>query len=205
MKKIIITSIAVFLTTFCSLNAASQDSSSQTATSSAKTTGKKGIPITAKVLTVDLEEVYNRYNKAIEAKEKFEQAADNAQKEMNEMIQEGIKLGEEYKDLQAKANNPALTEEAKKKFTEEANTKVKAIEDKQNQVAQYQQQAAQTLAQRRQSIMNLHLSDMKEEFAKIAKEKGANLVLNTSGVAVMYHDGSADISEESVETLNATK
>lgn len=164
-----------------------------------------GVPATAQFLTMDLSEVYSKYTKAVEAQEKFDQAEENARKEITEMYQDGIKLGDAYKELVAKANNPALSEEAKKKFNLEAEGKVKEIEEKQMQISQYQQQANQTLMQRKQSVTNLHLSDMKEVCAKIAKEKGANLVLNTTGIGVMYHDGSTDITSEVIETLNSTK
>lgn len=229
MKKII-TSTVIFLTAACSLNA--QDSSGQnvpskvspsTATYSAQKPSadtsmtsslsnaglakvvKKGQPVSANFLTMDLSEIYSKYSKAVEAQEKFDEAEENARKEINAMIQDGIKLGEEYKELHTKANNPALTDDAKRKVMQEAETKVKAIEEKQIQISQFQQQANQTLAQRKQSVMNLHLSDMKEECAKIAKAKGANLVLNTTGIAVMYHDGSTDITAEVIEALNSTK
>lgn len=163
------------------------------------------VPATVKMLTVDAGELYAKYNKAIDAREKFNQATENAQKEVNDMIQEGLKIGDEYNDLLAKANNPALTEAAKKKALEDANEKVKLIEDKQRQITNYQQQASETLTQRNQSVMNLHLSDMKEVCAKIAKDSGANLVLNTTGVNVMYADEKTDITQEAITILNARK
>jgi len=164
---------------------------------------RKVTPVSVKMLTVDAGELYSKYNKAIEAREKFNQAAENAQKEVNDMIQEGLKIGDEYNDLLAKVNNPALTETAKKKFLDEANDKMKLIQDKERQISQYQQQAADTLSQRNQTVMNLHLNDMKEVCAKIAKESGANLVLNTT--SVMYADEKTDITQEAVVLLNARK
>ncbi len=213
MKKTI-ASIIVFLATY-SLNAedltsieatysAQKPPVNSTNTSSAKST-TKGTPASAKFLTMDLSEVYSKYGKAVEAQEKFDQAEENARKEINDMIQEGIKLGDSYKELVAKTNNPALTDDAKKKFMQEAEEKVKAIEEQQIKISNYQQQASQTLMQRKQSVTNLHLSDMKEVCAKIAKEKGANLVLNTTGIAVMYHDASTDTTGEVIEMLNAKK
>lgn len=188
-----------------SASQANQSGSFSSANASKAGSSKKGVAISAKVLTVDAGELYNRYDKAIEAREKFNQAEENARKEINDMLQEGMKLHDAFKELQAKANNPSLTEEAKNKFVEEANTKLKLIEEKQMQIAQYKQQAEQTLLQRQQSITNLHLSDMKDACAKLAKEKGANLVLNSTGVLLMYSDGSADITEEAIEVLNASK
>lgn len=162
-------------------------------------------PAMVKMLTVDAGELYAKYNKAIEAREKFNQAAENAQKEVNDMVQEGLKIGDEYNDLLTKANNPALTEAAKKKFLEEAGEKAKLIEDKQRQITNYQQQASETLSQRNQSVMNLHLNDMKEVCAKIARDNGANLVLSTTGVNVMYADEKTDITQEAIAVLNARK
>lgn len=218
MKKII-SYVIICLAASCSINAqepsvpATYSGQKSTAlvpfakenSSTALTKVGAGKPVSAMFLTMDLSEVYSKYTKAIQAQESFDQAEEAARKEMNDMIQAGIKLGEEYKELFTKANNPALTEDAKRKFMLEAEGKAKAIEEKQIQISQYQQQANQTLAQRKQSVMNLHLSDMKEVCAKIAKERGANIVLNTTGIAVMYHDGSADITGEVIEMLNVTK
>lgn len=208
MKKII-TSTILLCALASSLNA--QDPTGQNPQSKAPTPSsinasvKKGTPYVAKILTVDLSELYSKYTKAVEAQEKFDQAAENAQKEINEMMQEGVKLGETYKELHAKANNPALSDEAKRKFMEEANLIVKSIEDQQIKITNYQQQASQTLAQRRQSVMSLHMNDIKAVCDKIAKEKGANLVLNTTGILVMYNDPSSDITEEAINALNSQK
>ncbi|PWU05552.1 MAG: hypothetical protein C5B43_03190 [Verrucomicrobia bacterium] len=196
MKKNIVI-IAALLCAAYSLNAASADNVGGNSAT------RKITPVAVKMLTVDAAEMYSKYNKAIEAKDKFTEAAENAQKEVNNMMQEGLKLGEEYNDLIAKSNNPALTESAKKKFLDEANEKAKSIREKEVQIVQYQDQAADTLAQRNQSVMTLHLNDMKDVCAKIAKENGANLVLNTT--SVMYADPSTDITKEAIALLNARK
>lgn len=165
---------------------------------------KQAVPIDAKVLIVDATELYEKYNKSIELREKFNQAAEGPKNELNEMIQAGIKIGEEYQELIAKANNPALTETARKKFAEEANSKMKLIEEKQRQIIQFEQQAEASLMplmQRNESLTKIHLQDMREVCAKIAKDKGANLVLNST--MVMYTDEKANITEEAIKILNA--
>lgn len=199
MKKVI-TAFAIILTASFCIHAEAAPAIPSQATSV-----KKGVVRSAKFLTVDVAELYGKYNKAIEAQKKFDEAAQNAQKEVNEMIQSGIKLGEEFKDFSAKANNPALTEAAKGKFLEQASAKAQQIEQKQMEISQYQQQASQTLAQRRQSVMNLHMNDMREVCSRIAKEKGADLVLNSTGILVMYHNEQTDITEEATTILNGRK
>jgi len=155
-------------------------------------------------LTVDMGELYSKYDKAIESQEKFTEAAKKAQGKINTMIQAGIKLGEQYQDLQAKASNPALTESARQRHLQEANEKAKEIEQKQIDINQYQQQTTQTLSQRRQSVINLHMAKIKGVLSKIAKTRGADLVLNSTGVVVMYHNKKTDVTTEALSALNAS-
>lgn len=157
-----------------------------------------------KILTVDLGEVYSKYDKAVESQEKFTQATSKAQDEVNAMLKSGIELGEEFKALQAKANNPALNEEARKDFMEKANEKAKEIEKKQYEIAQYQEQMGRTLAERRQSVVNLHMSEIKDVVSKHAQAQKVDMVLNTTGVAVMYSDPKLDITTKVISQLNNT-
>jgi len=152
-------------------------------------------------LTVDVNEVYSKYDKAIESQEKFNEAARKAQQEMNEMMQEGIKMGDEFQELEAKAKNPALTDAARQKFNKQAQEKAKDIEKKQIEINQYQQQTAQTLAQRRQSVINLHMNEIKTVTERIAKKRGVDLVLNDT--VVLYAKSGSDISDEVITELNS--
>lgn len=156
-----------------------------------------------KIITVDMEEIYNNYGKAKESQEQFSNAVKNAREEINKMIQEGLKLGEEFQELQAKSNNAALTEEARKKYMDEAQAKAEAIQKKEVEINQFRQQTDQSLAQRRDSIINLHMSEIKEVVAKIAREKNAELALNASGLMVLYSDRGMDVTQDVIKMLNA--
>lgn len=155
-----------------------------------------------KFLTVDMGELYSKYHKAIEAEEKFSAAAKNANDELQKMYQEGMELGKSYEELKKKSNNPALNDSAKKNFDGQAEATAEKIRKKQTDIAQYQQQASQTLAQRRQSVVNLHMDEIKKVLATIAEKRGAELVLNSAGPVVMYSIDALDITKEAIIAVN---
>lgn len=200
MKK----SILIFALIMVVISPISAKADAPAAPKATSTPTKKAIAKTAKMLTVNVSELYEKYGKAAEARAKFDEAAQEAQNKINDMMREGMALGEQYKDLIAKSNNPALTEEARKKFLDEASNKAKEIEQKQAEINRYQQEALQILTQRKQSVMNLHMNDMQEVCAKIAKEKGADIVLNTTA-AVMYASPDMNITEEAIYEINVMK
>ncbi|OIO60088.1 MAG: hypothetical protein COZ46_06065 [Verrucomicrobia bacterium CG_4_10_14_3_um_filter_43_23] len=189
MKKRI-TILAAFLSASLSLMAAD--------TTKAAAPAKNNLGI----LTVDVSEVYNNYRKAQESQEKFATSVDAAQEEIMSMVQDGQKLVESYQELEAKANNPALTEDARKKFMEEAKKKEDEIRKKEISVNQFRQQTDMNLNQRRQSLLNLHLSEIKDAVTKIAKKRSAEIVFNASGMGIMYANSSYDITAEVISALN---
>lgn len=158
-----------------------------------------------KILTVDMEQIYSNYNKAKDSQEQWVEAVKSAREEVSKMIQDGLKMGEEFQELQAKSNNAALTEEARKKYTEEAQAKAEEIQKKEAEINQFRQQTDQSLAQRRESIINLHMSEIKDVVAKVAREKAADLVFNSSGLMVLYADKAMDVTPESLKMLNGTE
>lgn len=157
------------------------------------------------VLTVDMGQLYNDYWKAQEAQEKFNSSVENAQVEIETMISEGMAMAEEIQRLQERLNNPAISESGRQSLTQEIQEKANLIRQKEAEVNNYRQMTDRTLQQRRQSIINLHLSEIREVVVEVAKAKGSDLVLNTNGMAVVYFDESFDITKEVTAKLNANK
>lgn len=161
-----------------------------------------------KILTVDMQDVYNKYYKAIEANDKFKSSVENANLEAKAKNEEGQKMVEQLKELQGKLENPATAESAKASIKTQLDTLTKEIQQKQQELNQFRQKTDRTLQQRRQSIVQLHLTEIKEVVIEVAKGKGSDMVLNsnTAGVgAVVYFDESYDITADVVAKLNADK
>ena len=184
MKKLIITFIAVFMT----VAAHAQKS--------------------PKILTVDMQEVYTKYYKAIEANEKFKSSVDNANEEAKVKNEEGQEMVTKLQELQQKLANPATAETAKAGIEGQIEELTKQIRGKQEELNTFRQKTDRTLQQRRQSIIQLHLTEIKEVVIEVAKDKGSDMVLNSNdtGVgAIVYFDESYDITDEVIAKLNADK
>ena len=155
-------------------------------------------------LTVDVSKVYNRYVRMIESQKSFNVSAQKAQEEVNQMRQEGMKIGEKYNDLSKKLESPALSTDAKRKAEKERTELMDQIQKKQAEIVEFEQQTAETLGRRRQSVINLHNGEIQEMTKAIAKERGAKLVLNQT-TAVLYADDAIDVTDEVINRLNSSK
>jgi len=157
------------------------------------------------ILTVDMGVLYNEYWKAQEAQAKFQSSVENAQQEIQTMMEEGQSLAQQLQDFQDKMNNPAITEDSKQQILAEAQETANLIRQKEAEVNNYRQQTDRTLQQRRQSIINLHISEIRDVVSEVAKQKNADLVLNTQGLAVVFNNDALDITQAVLTELNSNK
>ncbi|WP_309387612.1 OmpH family outer membrane protein [Cerasicoccus frondis] len=157
------------------------------------------------ILTVNVAKLYDGYWKAKEAEAKFQSSIENAQQEIQTMISEGMQMTESLQELQAESSSPAISDERKKEIAAEAQEKIKTIQQKERDVNQFRQTTDRQLQQRRQAITELHLSDIQAVVTEVAKSKGADLVLNTQGLAVVYSSEAMDITDDVMTKLNADK
>jgi len=196
MRKLIITLGSLLFAMVLSLNAAEKTNESQS----------KGVEL-RNVFTVDMGDVYSRYNKAIKAEDEFQNSMQVAQDEFNKMTQDLRELGEEVQELNEKSQNEALTEDAQKSFKAEAEKKFVEFQKKQLEQEQFANRTNQTLTQRRQTVMNLHMSEIDDAVAKVAEEEGADIVFNSTKPIVMYQrkDKNISLTEDVVKILNGSE
>lgn len=179
MKKLLITLIATTILSVAALNGAT------------------------KILTIEMQKVFNQYYKVVEAQTKFQASVKNANSEVELMVEEGQQIATKLQDIVKRIQNPALSEDAKEKARAEAGQVQQQLRQKEADVNQYRQRMQTTLAQRRQLIINDHLDEIKVVISRVAKSRDADAVLNQSGDAVMYARDSLSITEEVIGILNA--
>lgn len=97
------------------------------------------------VLTLDTAAVFNDYWKMQDAQKKLQESEEKANQELKDMYDAGVALAAEVQELIGKSNNPALTEDARKKFSDEAKAKQAVVQQKEVEFSQYQQQISRTL------------------------------------------------------------
>ncbi len=155
------------------------------------------------ILTVDINQLYQEYDKAQEALTKFKSAQDEAQTQFQDQLKKRNEIAEVIKDLREKANSDAVSDTKKKELMDEANTKLENLQALEGEINQFRNQSQQFLNERYQSMVKLHYNEIQEIVREVAKEKGANLVLNSSGRNIVYQDENTfDITADCAKRLN---
>lgn len=155
------------------------------------------------MVTVDMQSLYQNYERAAEARERFQSSVDNATEEVQTMQKEIQQLQEELQTLNDQLQSDALNEAAESEMQEQLQEGISRLREKQMQVQEFRQQTQNFLRERSQSILQLHYREIQDVVAQIAEEIGADLVLNSSGTMVVYAAESFDITDDVLERLNA--
>lgn len=158
-----------------------------------------------KILTVNMGQLYEGYWKAQDAQEKFNSSVQTAQEEIQQMARDGEALVNEINKMQQEYNSPAISPERKTALQQEIQGVAQKIQQKQQEIQAFRAEQDQTLAQRRQTIINYNLQNIRETVAAIAEAEKADFVLNTDGLAVIYSTDASDITQKVLTKLNADK
>lgn len=159
-------------------------------------------PTASKILTVDVQKVFDNYEKAKAAQAAYNESLSAADKELRTMYESIVKLNDEAKELQLKADNTALTDAARNKYRNEANAKLEEVRKKDIEFGQLRQDLSKQLNDRRQSEIAAQSKALEEAVAEIAKEKKVDIVLNKF-TSALYVSDALDISDLVSARLNA--
>ena len=138
------------------------------------------VAITPKVVVVDIELVLKNYTKLQAAQTKLESSKKNAQQEIEILKDEGRKLVEKARELEARTKNPALSPTAVTQAKDELAKLTVDIKAKEQELLEYVKRTDATLKQRFKSMLELHMGEIRDMVAVIAKENGADIALNKS-------------------------
>ncbi|MDE6432487.1 MAG: OmpH family outer membrane protein [Opitutales bacterium] len=152
-----------------------------------------------KILTVDIQKVFENYDKAKAAQAAYAESVSAADKELREMYEELVKISDTVKELQAKADNTNLTDSARNKFKNEANAKLEEMRKKDIEFGQLRKDLNEKLSRRRQNEITEQSKAFEKAVSKVAKAKKADIVLANA----IYNDEATDISDLVTEELNS--
>ena len=134
------------------------------------------------IYVVDMGKVYNNYYKAKEAMSQINASVENTNQELQKMNKQREDLIKEINAIQEKVNNPALTEDAKKKIVEtEAQPKILQARRVEADMENIRNQAAQRLQQNARSIRQVHMQEILKVVSEIA---ACGLFVETSRLAL---------------------
>ena len=161
-----------------------------------------------KLAVVDMAKLYDTHYKTIEKNAQLQADDQKAQEEVDRMNKEGNSLVEEYKALNDKAGNPALTAEAKSSAQNEAQKRLASIQQKQQEVQTFIQNTRNSLQQRMQTYKALILEEISKSATTVAQRKGTTLLIDKSGPSlflipsVVYSDPGYDITDDVAKEIN---
>lgn len=157
-----------------------------------------------KILTVDVQKVFENYDKAKSAQAAYNESLTAADRELRDMYESIVKMNEEAKDLQLKADNITLADAVRDKYKNEASAKMEDVRRKDIEFGQLRQDLSRQLNERRQNEITTQSQALEKAVAAVAKNKKADIVLNQF-TSTLYVNDSLDISDAVIAELNKSK
>lgn len=156
-----------------------------------------------RMITVDMGRLFSEYFKVQDAEAKFQSSVETANQEIQTNVETLQEMVQSFQDLQARAGNATLSEEARNEAAQRAGGMQQEIVAERQRINQFQQQTNNRLSQRRQAIINVHMQEIADVVSQYARDQGADLVLNTTGNFVVYANTSFDKTDDVLAILNA--
>lgn len=155
-----------------------------------------------KIAVVDVQKVFDGYQKVKEARERLDKSKKIAMEELEIFRAEMEKIVKELKEMEEKIKNPNIDSTALRSKYQE---KVEKAKVKQEDMVSYDKRAKATIAQRQRNLLVEHLEDIRGAVKRVAAAKKFDLILNSSEtqLGVFFAGDKFDVTEEVIVTLNA--
>lgn len=161
-----------------------------------------------KVVVVDMAKVYDTHYKTEEANVKFNDAAQRAQEQLDQLNKQIQSAADEFKTLVEESRSTVLSEQARTQATTNAQKKREEIERMNAEAQNFRANTQRSLQQRAKNHRDLIMDEIMKVVNDISRAKGATLVLDKSGPSVfgvpvvLHADAAYDITEEVVKEVN---
>ncbi len=161
-----------------------------------------------KFLVVSMERLFDGYYKKQEAFDRLTSVERQAREEAEERAAPVMRLQEELRELEERAENSLLSDEARESIRQEFQQKYVNYQQLLTEHQRWNQQKVTEMQQRQMQIRQNLIEEIQDVVAEIGKEEGADFVLDTSdatggGVpAVLYVKDSFDVTEKVLSRLN---
>lgn len=161
-----------------------------------------------KIATVDVEQIYVNFYKVKEAEASIRSSFEIAKQESEALRDELKDLAAQIQEQQGIVDNSMMSEEKQNAAREKIRSLNQEGSEKQLNLQQFMQTAQRNLEDRQRSQRAVLLGEIREVAVAIAKQKGANLLFDNSGLTgtgvptVMYSDAAWEITDEVLGELN---
>ncbi|MGH7994782.1 MAG: OmpH family outer membrane protein [Opitutaceae bacterium] len=164
-----------------------------------------------KIAIVDMNKVFTTHYETIAEQAKLKADSEKAQNDLNQMRKDAQDLYNKYKAAADQVNNPTATADAKTKAQADADQMKQQVQQKINDINQFQNNAREDIQRRILQFRKMILGEISKTVTEVALRHGATLVLDSSGPttagipAVIYSDPSYDITNEVIAEINKNR
>ncbi len=156
-----------------------------------------------KIVTIDMEQVFEKYYKTETEQAKLRDAEKKAKEQLDAMVKDREALVTQAKELQEQSGNQVLSEDARKKAEADLQAKVGEIRAKESEIQGFAQQTQQLLQRRFAQFQQQAIEEISKVAKTIAEKKEATLVLNSGATAVVVHAHSGfSITDDVLAVIN---
>jgi outer membrane protein len=163
----------------------------------------------SRIATVDLSKLFDNYWKTKAAKDALKVRSDEMDKSLKDMKDEWQHARDDYQKLTMDASEPAISGTERDRRKGLAESKLKDIKEKEDNIVRYQRQRDATLDEESRRMREGLLKDIREAINAKAKIGGFALVIDASGRGVsdtpfiLYNAGENDITDQALTQLNS--
>jgi Skp family chaperone for outer membrane proteins len=161
-----------------------------------------------KVAVVEMQKIFKEYKKTQEADTNLKEQMNGYKKERDERMDDYRKLVEQIKGLQETAQDPSLSEDARKEKGSALEEKVNEARQREREIKEFDQTTQRLFQDQSKRMRDKILAEIQTEIDKFAKGK-YQIVLDKSGMTLngtatlIYSEGLTDLTDEIVKALNA--
>jgi Skp family chaperone for outer membrane proteins len=163
---------------------------------------------TARIATVDLRKLFDKYWKTQQANDALKDRAADMEKEHKNLLDDWKKAKDEYSKLLEDANNQALAAEERDRRKKGADDKLKSVKDLEETITQYERTARTTIDEQKKRMRDNIVDEIRTVLNAKAKSNGFTLVLDTAAESinntpiVLFTNNDSDLTDEILKQLN---
>lgn len=161
-----------------------------------------------RIVTIDLNKVFNEYYKTPTASAKLKETADSFNKEHEDMMANYRKQIEELNKLREDQDKPEYTAEVREQKRKAVAEKLAETQKGQRDIEEYRGSHRKILEEQTQRMRQTILKEITDVLDKESRDRGYMLVLDKSGntlngvPGVVYSQDSLEITEDLIKILN---
>jgi Skp family chaperone for outer membrane proteins len=161
-----------------------------------------------RIVTVDLNRVFNEYYKTPASSAKLKETAETYNKEQDDLLASYRKLSDDLAKLQEDIEKPEYTDDVRAQKRKLVKDKLEEIKAKEAEIQNYRRSHTELLQQATARMRSGIVKEIQEVIAKEARDLGYLYVFDKSGTtlnglpSIVYSQDALDITDDIIKVLN---